>query len=97
MTDDHDAIMAHASAQSAVIASAWSHLPALTEDVTLTGEQIAAFCDIVAQYPQRFDLARLRTASRIVRRPSLGESEWRVTFPDKRQVVVPIAGLDGAR
>lgn len=66
-------------------------LPDLSGDVVLQGDQIAAFCDRVALTPQRFDVARLRAAVRIVRRPSLGESEWRVTYADKRQVVTPIA------
>lgn len=68
-------------------------LPDLSGDVVLQGDQIAAFCDRVALTPQRFDVARLRAAVRIVRRPSLGESEWRVTYADKRQVVTPMAGV----
>lgn len=64
-------------------------------DVKLEGSDIAAFCDLVAStgVEQRFQLSRLRTATRIVRRQSLGESEWRVTFENRAQVVIPIAGL----
>lgn len=60
-----------------------------TDDVTLTGDAIAAFCDSLPD-GQRFDVQRLRAATRIVRRPSLGELEWRVTFEGRAQVVVPI-------
>lgn len=65
-----------------------------TDDVTLTGDAIAAFCDALPE-GQRFDVRRLRTATRIVRRPSLGELEWRVTFEGRAQVVVPITLATG--
>lgn len=64
-----------------------------TDDVTLTGDDIATFCDSLPQ-EQRFDITRLRTATRIARRPSVGELEWRVTFGDRAQVVVPITLAD---
>ena len=65
----------------------------LKSDCVFTGADIAAFCDLVETLPaQRFDVARLRAAVRIVRRPSLGEREWRVTTANKSQVVLPIEG-----
>lgn len=67
----------------------------LTGDVTLEGAQIAEFCDLVKDTPQHFHVDRLRAATRITRRPSLGEREWRVTLNGQRgTVVVPIAGID---
>lgn len=65
-----------------------------TDDVTLTGDDIAAFCDSLPPV-QHFDINRLRAATRIVRRPSLGELEWRVTFEGRAQVVVPITLAGG--
>jgi hypothetical protein len=68
----------------------------LTGDVDLTGDQIAAFCDLVerTQPTQVFDLNRLRAATRISRHPSLQQVEWRVTLDGQRgSVVVPIQGL----
>jgi len=66
-------------------------------DVELTGDQVGAFCDLLTRLgtEQRFDIAKLRTATRISRHPSLGESEWRVTMGNRGRVVVPIAGLSG--
>lgn len=68
----------------------------LTGDVRFEGDQIGAFVDLVerTQPAQRFDLKRLRTATRIVRRASLNETEWRVTLSGQRgTVVIPIQGL----
>lgn len=68
----------------------------LNGDVVLTGDQIGAFVDLIERThkDQAFDLARLRTAIRIARRPSLHESEWRVTLEGQRgTVVIPIQGL----
>jgi hypothetical protein len=65
-------------------------------DVVLTGDKIAEFCDLLDRLgeKQSFDIARLRSATRLVRRPSLGESEWRVTLSGQRGVVVvPIKGV----
>lgn len=72
-------------------------LPDLSGDVVLTGDQIAAFCDriVASDVPQRFDVTRLRTATKIVRYGTLGQREWRVTLEGNRGVVVmPIAGID---
>lgn len=66
-------------------------------DVIFTGDQIPAFVDLVqrTQPEQVFDLARLRTATRITRRQSLHEREWRVTLSGQRGVVVvPIQGIE---
>lgn len=68
----------------------------LTADVVFEGDQIPAFCDLIerTQPDQVFDIQRLRTATRIARRPSLHEVEWRITLSDQRgTVVVPIQGL----
>lgn len=61
----------------------------LAADCIFEGPDIPAFCDLIAPFPQRFDVTRLRAAKRIVRRPSLGEVEWRVTMPTG-QTVVPV-------
>lgn len=67
----------------------------LQADVTFTGPDIPAFCDLIAATgaEQRFNLAYLRAAKRIERRASLGESEWRVVTANGSKTVIPIAGL----
>lgn len=68
----------------------------LNGDVVLTGDQIGAFVDLIERThkDQAFDLARLRTATRIARRQSLHEVEWRVTLEGQRgTVTLPIQGL----
>jgi len=68
----------------------------LIGDVVLMGDQVGAFCDLVDSLgeKQAFDVSRLRHASRIVRAPSLGQTEFRVTY-EKRgtTVVLPVKGL----
>lgn len=74
--------------ENAILPSAGDS-PDFSGDVILTGDQIGAFCDSLPP-DQRFDITRLRTATRIARKPSLGEVEWRVTFGNRATVVVPI-------
>src|SRR4029077_15076509 len=65
-------------------------------DVVFTGDQIPAFADLLERLavPQAFAIARLRTATKISRHPSLGELEWRGVMGDRARGGVPIAGVD---